>query len=329
MCNIIITVIVVILVLLIFYHLSYNEGFASIITDTTGINKYIGYDKKLNLTVKISGKDYVLVARKRNSCKQKDDLVEVHDKNEHVKDCIGNVLVLMEKSEFDNMMKTKKETDTDDQKICQFKHQLKCERRLRDKYEQTHHSNDSEMKLGVNEEKQNEIDALILSEFNTQCKKEPVECILPTENNGEFNLLEVKPAKNDKTDIKKYKLVGRIKQGFNYHKQSMNGVIGHINQNKVCLDGTIDLNQDETSSFELLEVPSKDSTDPHFIIRFTTKIALSNKYYLSDSKGVPVTKQRYVGICKDEKCGKVYSRLCFYDKEDNPFVLTFVPKIIQ
>jgi len=326
MCNIIITVIIVILILLIYYHLSYNEGFVSIIADTTGINKYIGYDKKLNLTVKISGKDYVLVARKRNSCKHKDDSVEVHDKNEHVKDCIGNVLVLMEKSEFDNMIKTKKETDVDDQKICQFKHQIKCERRLRDKYEGEHQSNGSEMQLGVNEEKQKEIDALILSEFNVQCKNEPVECIIPTENNGEFNLLEVK---STNTDIKKFKLVGRVKQGNNYHKHSMNGVIGHINENKVCLDGTINLTNDENSSFELLEIPSKESSEPHFIIRFTTKVALGKKHYLMDNRGVPVTKQKYVGICKDDKCGKVYSRLCFYDKEDNPFVLTFVPKIIQ
>jgi hypothetical protein len=109
----------------------------------------------------------------------------------------------------------------------------------------------------------------------------------------------------------------------------MNGVIGHINEDKVCLDGTLHLGEEENSSFELLEIPSKDSSEPHFIIRFATKVALGKKHYLMDNKGVPVIKHKYVGICKDTKCGKVYSRLCFYDKEDNPFVLTFVPKIIQ
>ncbi len=325
MFNITVTIIFVILVLLIFYHLTSTEGFASIVSNTSPIDKYVGIDKKLILTVKITGKDYVLVARKRNTCKNKDDTVEVNDKNENVKDCMNNVLILMEKPEFDKMIKKNFDTNEDNQKVCEYKHQLKCERRLRNKYNKEHLQSNSEMI--PSEEKQEEIDDFILSEFSAKCKMNPFDCPnLNNTNNGEFNLIEVK---DNKSNTKKYKLIGRVRHNNTYKTSSMSNMFPYVNDDKVCLDGLIVPDNDVNSSFELLEVPSKDSTDPHFIIKFKTNVLLSKGNYLTDDKGVPVTKDKYVGVCKDSKCGKVYSRLCFYEKEDNPFVLTFVPKIIQ
>jgi len=127
-----------------------------------------------------------------------------------------------------------------------------------------------------------------------------------------------------------YKLLGKVPLNESYTRQSMSLIPGFLNLNKVCFDGTILPDSNQNSSFELLEVPQKDSNEPHFIIRFVTNVTLKGNHPLNDAKGNPIVKTRYVGICKDDKCkidGSEKYRLCLYETESNPFVLTFIPKL--
>jgi len=281
--------ILIIVVILFAINYFYTENFSETISNP--LDKFIGFDKTLNFVTKYNGKEYFLVAKMIKSCND-------HKLNKS-NDCMTNTLVLVEKNDLVKMLKEQKETDEDEQKICKLKHQLSCER----------HKSESEH---------------VNAEIKSQCDTMPSICIPSKLHPSEFNLLEIKDGIN-----KMYKLIGNVMDHMGkYNKHSMSTVIGFSNKN-ICMDGANTLEHNNNSSFELLEVPNKDSTEPSYMIRFKTNVILGNKHLLTDSRGIPVVKDKYVGICIDNMCDKKYSRLCLYDTESNPFVLVFTPKLIN
>ena len=270
------------------------------------LDKFLGLSKTINLITKFNGKDHILLSVKKDNCTS----------NAEQSDCLTNILIIMELSDYQKYMTNNKYSFEDKKKLCNLNNILTCQKDKRSKFLST--SPDSE----ISKEMENKIES--------ECKLIPDTCTVEYQNSGDFNLVPVKNYAKGALSKKLYKLLGKVPLNESYTRQSMSLIPGFLNLNKVCFDGTILPDSNQNSSFELLEVPQKDSNEPHFIIRFVTNVTLKGNHPLNDAKGNPIVKTRYVGICKDDKCkidGSEKYRLCLYETESNPFVLTFIPKL--
>ena len=270
------------------------------------LDKFLGSNKTINLITKFNGKEYILLSVKTTSCKG------VKQENE----CLNNMLIIMEYKEYQRYNTNSKYAFKDELDLCNYKNKLKCQKEKREKV----FLNNPESEM--TDELENTIEG--------ECHNIPNSCSAEYQNSGDFHLIPVKNYKKDALSKKLYKLIGKIPLNNTFSKLSMSVVPGINNVNKICLDGSFLPDSNQNSSFELLEVPQKDSVEPYFIIRFITNVMLKGNYPLNDANGNPIVKTRYAGICKDEKCnldGVDKYRLCLYESEANPFVLTFTPVI--
>lgn len=341
-----ITIIFLIIIQKVYFN---NENFTN--GDLNTINKYLGNDKILNFSTSFNGKKYILCSIPKSACGITGE-----------KECLSNVLVLMDNVTYNNNIKNLKQEKEDNKKICHYKYRITCEREVREKYKnkefnhenkkykekdneqyldstkingKSHYKIKNKMERGVphraieafeNTDNKKELERII----ERECSKIPENCLNEIEYyNTDFSLLKLENP-DYKTENQLYKLIGRVigpDNAFSRHAVSNAGQFSQLNM--VCLDGgTSDTTV--TSSVEIIRIPNKQSSEEQYLIRIPIHEMFTENYPLHDKNGNPVFKYKYLGICNNMKCkldGQDFYRLCLYENESNPFVLFFTPNI--
>ena len=305
------------------------------------LNDYIGYNKIINLTTNYDGNKYILSIYPKTDCYD-------YDKSN---DCLENILVLVNYDEYQQKIIKYQEDSEDNVKLCKLKYQLECNRNIDKKKESNPDSKQPETNQEPNQETNQEPNQEPNQETNPEtnlnipgkiyqeCIDTTPDCLNIQYNNTEFSLVKTKPF-NSMSGLPAYKLIGNVNGP---QKNIMNYTVStageYSTSNLVCLDGDKKTDiRDPTATLEIIRIPNQTGSENKFIIRIAKYelVGTVKKHILNDTDGNPIITSKYIGLCKQDNkpntctmTDKKYSRLCLYDKEDNPSVLQFQINIVN
>lgn len=308
--NFVVYLIIAIVILLLVKFFYCDEYFTEV-SAISNIDKFVGLDKELNLSVSLNGKEYYVLPVNKSFC----GIAESNPK-----DCTGTVLILKELKQYEDEIKIDKDKSANEVKLCNMAAKLDCETQMKAKM--------------VTGEVTAEMETQVNDEMKNQCKDTYETCEKPYVRPGIFMIKKVNHF--DTTSTKNlYNVLSSIKSNGTSNTMALSTAGPASTLELVCLEGAFP-NSEPFSSVELEEAltQTENQTNPSFRIKFLLPQRFSNGMEVTKD-GKVVYKSFYVGLCagdKELKCsanGVDHFRLCLYNSVENPYVLKFTPKLIS